>query len=145
MDIWTIPSPVVFALMIGVLYLGLLSMKVQKLAFDLTEELSALDGSGVSKRNAGGFLSRLTPTWIKVCGWLSSLSALAILIYVWLRFGWLWALAYAACDHLIKHLEPPILPTAEQSYGMLEKQAQKSMPERVCQLKKLRPEAHSQR
>lgn len=140
MDIWTIPSPFVFALMVGVLYLGLLSMKVQRIAFDLTEELSGREGSGVSKRNAAGFCSRLTPTWIKVSGWLSSLSAFLILVYVGLRFGWLWALGYAFLDHLIKHLEPPILPSAEQSYAMLEKQAQKTMPDRVSQMKALRVE-----
>lgn len=144
MDIWTIPSPFVFTLMLGVLYLGLLSMKVQRIAFDLTEELSGVEGSGVSKRNAAGFCSRLTPTWIKVSGWLSSLSALLILVYVGFRFGWPWALAYAVLDHLIKHLEPPILPSADQSFAMLEKQAQKTMPERLPRIKALRPERQSQ-
>jgi hypothetical protein len=140
MDIWTVPSPAVFALMATVLYLGIVSMKVQKVAFNVADDLVAKPDSGVSNRNVGGFTSRITPAWAKVLGWGTSFGGLLMMIYIALRFEWYWAAAYIVGDHLLKNLEPPVVPTVSQCYSLIENQAKKNLPKLASEVSAHRPE-----
>lgn len=138
MTLWNIPTPAVFAVMAVVLYVGLFSMKIQKIAFNLASQFATKKGSGVSARSMNSFCNRVTPVWVRALGWLSSLGAFLILIYLWLRFGWPWALAYAAGDHLLKTFGFPILPTVKQGYSILERHAPKGAPDMATQIREHR-------
>jgi hypothetical protein len=128
MDIWTIPSPIVFTLMIALLYSSLTSMRIKRVAYNVAEHLANTSGSGLSKGSMGGFCTRSTPSWVRVIGWGASFAAIAMLIYVGMRFGWPWAIGYAVSDHILKSLDIPILPTVDQAYTMVESQVAKNAP-----------------
>ena len=102
MNIWTVPTPVVFGLMALVLYVGLFGMKIQKIAYNLGTQFATQSGSGVSKPSLNSFCTLVTPTWVRAAGWVSTFLALLMLIYVGMRFGWLWAVAYVAGDHYVE-------------------------------------------
>ncbi len=140
MNIWTVPSPVVFGLMALVLYFGLFSMKIQKIAYNLGTQFAAKGGSGVSRPSLNSFCSLVTPTWVRAAGWISTLMALLLLIYVGMRFGWLWAVAYAAGDHLLKTFGFPILPTVSQGYSLIHNCASKGAPGMAAQILEYRDE-----
>ena len=82
MTLWTVPLPIVGALALLVLVLGLTGRKFQSVAYDVAAELLLVDGSGVSKRNLESFSSKIVPTWAKVLGWVSSFAALGLLVYI---------------------------------------------------------------
>ena len=128
MNVWTIPLPLIVALAVLILLLGLVGRKVQKVAYDLADELLLVDGSGVSKRNLESFSTKIVPTWAKVSNWAASFAALGLLVYVGMRFGWLWALGYAVADHVLKIAGIPTLPTVKQAQKTLHKRAELTAP-----------------
>jgi hypothetical protein len=60
--------------------------------------------------------------------------ALLLLIYVGMRFGWLWAIGYAAGDHLLKTFGFPILPSVRQGYSLIQNHASKRSPGMAAQI-----------
>lgn len=64
----------------------------------------------------------------EVFGLGSELRLLGVLVYVGLRFGWLWAVGYAVADHLIKTVGPPALLTTKQVHRLLLARAEKTAP-----------------
>lgn len=128
MDIWTIPGPALLAVAVIALSVGLAGRKVQKVAYDLADQLMLVEGSGVSKRNLESFSTRIVPTWAKAFSWLGSFAALGLLVYIGMRFGWLWAVGYALADHAIKTVGVPSLPTVGQTHKILHSKAQKTAP-----------------
>jgi hypothetical protein len=134
MNIWTVPTPFVFGLMALVLYFGLLSMKIQTIAYNLGTQFATKRGSGVSKPSLNSFCTLVTPTWVRVVGWVSTLMALLLLIYVGMRYGWFWAIGYAAADHLLKTFGFPILPSVRQGYSLIQNHASKSSPGMAAQI-----------
>lgn len=134
MNIWTVPTPAVFGLMALVLYFGLFSMKIQKIAYNLGTQFATQSGSGVSKPSLNSFCTLVTPTWVRAAGWVSTFLALLMLIYVGMRFGWLWAVAYVAGDHMLKTFGFPILPTVRQGYSLIQNQASKKAPGMAAQI-----------
>lgn len=131
MTIWTIPTPAVLTVIVGLLYLGLLSRRVQTVAYNIATHLGEKEGTGVSSSSVGGWSGRLSPPWTAYLLWGTTLAALILLFYVGFRYGIWWALAYGGLDHLLKSLNIPILPTLSQSYAMVKAQAQKQAPELV--------------
>ena len=129
MTIWTIPIPAVVGAMLTLLYLNLTCMRVSRVAYNICSHLAETEGSGVGKHSLSGYISRSTPKWATYGGWLASLASLAVLIYVGMRFGWLWAVGYAVGDHILKSLELPIVPTVSQAYAMVEKQVETEVPQ----------------
>ena len=140
MTIWTVPLPAVLVLMLVFLYLGLLGMKIQKVAYDVADRLVAKEGTGVSKRNVESFCSRIVPFWSRAAGWTASRAALLLLFYVGFRFGWPWAVGYAVTDHLLKSVGFPILPTVAQAHNILLAEARKKAPETVSSMEALQGE-----
>jgi preprotein translocase subunit SecF len=128
MDIWTIPLPAILATALIVLAFGLTGRKIQKVAYDLADQLLLVEGSGVSKRNLESFSTRIVPLWAKASSWIASFAALGILIYVGVRFGWLWAVGYALADHALKTVGIPSLPTLKQTQRILHSRAEKTAP-----------------
>ena len=137
MNLQTVPIPAVAALMLGALALSLVSMKIQKVAYDVADALALDKESGISKRNLDGFVKRIVPVWSKVSAWISVLLSGVILVYVWMRFGWPWALGYIAVDHLLKSLKLPFLPTLEQIHSILQSEAQHKTPDKVEFMKRV--------
>lgn len=131
MTIWTIPIAGTIAVILAFLALGLVSRKVQRVAYNIAEYLANKEGSGVPKGSVGGFCSRITPKWAKAMVWVSSFAALALMVYVGMRFGWPWAFGYVVGDHLLKSVEIPVFPSIDKSFDMIKKQAEKSAPTRV--------------
>ena len=128
MQLWTIPLPAVVATAVTILFLGLAGRKVQSVAYDISDELMLKEGSGVSKRNLESFTSRIVPGWAKFLGWGASFASLGVLVYVGMRFGWLWAIGYAVVDHLLKTVGLPTLPTTSQTQRVLLSKARKTAP-----------------
>ena len=133
MDIWMIPHSFVLTSLGLLLYLGLVSRRAQRVAFNISEYLVEKKGTGVSSSSVGGVFKRITPSWVRICVWLTSFSSLGMLIYIGMRYGWPWALGYALGDHLLKSVEIPIFPSVDRSYGLIEQQAQKNAPKLVTQ------------
>lgn len=128
MHLWTIPLPAVVATAVAILFLGLAGRKVQSVAYDISDQLLLKEGSGVSKRNLESFTSRIVPGWAKFLGWAASFASLGVLVYVGMRFGWLWAVGYAVADHLLKTVGLPTLPTRAQTEKVLLSKAKETAP-----------------
>ena len=128
MNLWTVPLPVIVVAAIAVLFVGLAGRKVQSVAYDMADRLVLKEDSGVSKRNLESFTSRIVPGWAKFLGWAASFAALAVLVYIGMRFHWLWAVAYAVGDHFLKTVGIPTLPTTSQIQGVLLAKARKTAP-----------------
>lgn len=124
MDIWNVSIPILIALMVIVQYLGMIGRKIQRMGWNLAEHLVEKKGTGVSKSSMGMLRSRITPRWAAVLGWGASFASLGLLIYVAIRFGWMWAIAYVAGDHILKVLDVPILPSLKSCYSLFVKRSE---------------------
>lgn len=129
MTIWTVPIYFVVGTMLGLLYLNLICMRISRVAYNVCTYLADKSGSGVGKHSLSGYITRSTPKWARFGGWTASFASLAMLFYVGLRFGWLWALGLAVVDHCLKSIELPIVPTVSQAYSIVEKQVEKETPQ----------------
>jgi hypothetical protein len=137
MNFWTVPIAAVIATATAILFLGLAGRKVQSVAYDIADRLMLKDGSGVSKRNLESFTARIVPGWSKALGWGASFASLGVLVYVGIRFGWLWAIGYAVTDHLLKTVGVPTLPTTAQIHRVLLSKARKTAPKIAPYMKDL--------
>lgn len=136
MSIWTIPVPVVAALMLGAFYLSLVGMRIQKIAYDVADGMAEEKDSGISNRNLESFVKRIVPKWSRVSSWLGGIVSVLLLFYVGFRFGWPWAVGYIVADHLLKNLNLPIFPGQAKAQQMLLEQAQERAPEKVPAMKR---------
>lgn len=136
MNIWTVPFPAVVAVMLGALCLSLVSMKIQKVAYDVADAMAGDQEAGISNRNLEGFVKRIVPGWSRALAWAGGCLSVSLLVYTGMRFGWLWALGYVAVDHLLKSLGLPFLPTLAQTHAILQGQAREKTPDKVKYMKR---------
>lgn len=111
--------------------LSLVSMRIQKSAYDLADKMATDKDSGISNRNLEGFVKRIVPNWSRGLAWMGGLASVTLLVYVGIRYGWPWALGYIVIDHLIKNINLPFWPGRTATDKILLKQAQKSAPDKV--------------
>ena len=130
--------PMVATVIIVVLYSGMVGRRIQRMGWNLAEHLVTKKGTGVSKSSMGMLRSKLTPRWAVVLGWSASFASLGILIYIAMRFGWPWAVGYAVGDHLIKVLDPPILPNLKSCYSLILGESRKHASKMTSHLEEYR-------
>lgn len=140
MDIWSLPAEAVAGLVGVVCYLGMAATRVRTVVHNLVEYLVEKEGSGVSSASRGQARGSLTPGWVNPVGWSATCIAFALMIYLGVRFGWPWAVGLAVVDYVLKSFEFPMLPTIDQTYGLVVKKARTAAPRLAEQLEAHRPE-----
>lgn len=121
----TLPNPLVFSCLAVVFYSSLVGRRVDRVAYNVAEHLVGTEGTGVSKSSMSGLRKQITPKWAAAMVWVCSFLALGFMIYFGFRYGVVWAIVYAACDHILKKLEIPIFPSVDNAYSMISDQAEK--------------------
>ena len=82
----------------------------------------------------------MTPGWVNPLGWSTIVIAFALMIYLGIRFGWPWAVGLAVLDFILKSFDIPMLPTVDQTYGLVLKKARGAAPRLAEQLEAHRPD-----
>ncbi|MGE0487698.1 MAG: hypothetical protein AB7S38_00640 [Vulcanimicrobiota bacterium] len=140
MNIWSVP-PAALAGLVGIVcYLGMAATRVRSVVHNLIEYLVEKAGSGVSSASRGQARGSLTPGWVNPLGWSTIVVAFALMVYLGLRFGPLWALGLAVLDYILKSFDFPMLPTVDQTYGLVLKKARSTAPRLAEQLEAHRPD-----
>lgn len=118
-------------LMLGAFCLSVLSMTIQKTAYDIADGMAEEKDSGISNRNLESFVKRIVPQWSRISAWVGGIASILLVVYVGARFGWPWALGYIVVDHLLKSLGFPNFLGRGKTYQILLAQAREKAPEKV--------------